>query len=134
MSISGEVGPNVELSGNRLLGVRLKARLGCNAYELAAGVWKGHGLPVGLEPLYVELDRFVDERRQFLTRFAGGDAARQVRHVGSKTRRALLYHYQILHVRPHFFRPACLRMLPNVPGGTSTLGLPDTVTVPGFVE
>lgn len=29
--------------------------------------------------------------------------------------------------------PACLRMLRSVPIGTSVLGLPATVTVPGFV-
>jgi hypothetical protein len=30
-------------------------------------------------------------------------------------------------------RPACFSALLSVPGGTSTLGFPATVTVPGFV-
>ncbi len=34
----------------------------------------------------------------------------------------------------HFFRPACLRMLFNVPGGRSSLGFPATVTRPTFLE
>jgi len=38
---------------------------------------------------------------------------------------------------PVYFKPACLRILFNAPGGTSTFGLPDTVTVPdcfGFLN
>jgi hypothetical protein len=39
---------------------------------------------------------------------------------------------QVLHARPQFFKPACFRMLLKVPGGTSMLGLPATVTVPAL--
>lgn len=35
---------------------------------------------------------------------------------------------------PHFLNPACFRVLPKVPGARSSLGLPATVTRPGFAE
>src|SRR5437667_3564068 len=47
----------------------------------------------------------------------------------------LAHHHVTHHRHPHFsfLRPACLSMAFNVPGGTSRLGLPATVTVPGLL-
>src|SRR2546422_3010020 len=56
--------------------------------------------------------------------------------MGSPTRLASLNDHHVAHHRhPHFsfLRPACFSMAFNVPGGTSRLGLPATVTVPGLL-
>ena len=80
----------------------------------------------------MQLDSLLNEDGDLFARLARCDAARKVWHIGTKAARALLDDNEILHMRPHFFRPACFRMLFNVPGGTSTLGLPATVTVPAL--
>jgi hypothetical protein len=65
----------------------------------------------------------------FVAGTPGGDATRKVRRVCGEASFGLLDDNQILHG----FNPACLRMLFNVPGATSSPGLPATVTSPGLV-
>src|SRR5688572_21406 len=57
---------------------------------------------------------------------AGGDTARQVGGVSRVARAALFHDDEDFHR----FNPACVRILFNVPGGTSSPGLPGTVTSP----
>ena len=106
--------------------------LGVDFDQLARGVRLWDCQAIFLHAFDVKLDGLVNEFCYFHASLANGDAARKVRYVGPETCRALLDNNQILHSLPHFFRPACLRMLFSVPGGTSTLSLPATVTVPGF--
>ena len=89
-------------------------------------------MPLGLEVFNMKFYRFLNERCNFCVGFANRNAAGKVWNVGTKTASALLDDNQIFHTRPHFVRAACFRMLFKVPGGTSTLGLPATVTVPAL--
>jgi len=75
----------------------------------------------------VKFDCFADHAFGFLNRRAGGDAARQIRHMGGVVGRGLFNDDGVAHgvfQFPYFFQPACLKMLFNVPGGNSSLGLP----------
>ncbi len=82
----------------------------------------------------MELDGFTDERKNFLSSFPGSDTTRKIRHVSTVGGRASLNNYEVcIGIHSCFFRPACFRALFSVPGGISTLGFPETVTVPFFV-
>ncbi len=83
----------------------------------------------GAEPLKVEFDRLPHATLDLFPCGAGCDAALNVRRVGRKADWSLLYNNKDLH----HLRPACLSMLFKVPGARSSLGLPATVTNPGFV-
>ena len=80
----------------------------------------------------MKLDGFVNKLSYFGSRFTDRNTPRQVWHISTKTGCTSFNYDQILHLQPHFFRPACFRMLLRVPGGTSTLSLPAKVTVPDF--
>jgi len=87
----------------------------------------------------VKLDGFMNQLQDFFLRIRSSYAAGQVRHVGAKTSFTFLNYNSVSQfiVPPVYFKPACFRILFNVPGGTSTFGLPDTVTVPdlfGFLN
>lgn len=62
---------------------------------------------------------------------ASCDTARKVWDVRREIAISLFNDNCITH--DHYpFLPACLRILPSVPGAKSSLGLPGTVTQPGF--
>ena len=82
----------------------------------------------------MKLNRLTDEFHYFFTRFASSYAPRKIRHICTERVFTFFDDDHIIHVTPHFLRPACLRALLSVPIGTSTLSLPDTVTVPGLVR
>jgi len=106
-----------------------------DGHDLARGRRFGQRTPIITQALDVELDGFSDQRFDFHLRFGHGDATRQIGHVRPEACRPPFDDHQILHCSvPHFFKPACFTMLLSVPGGISTLDLPATVTVPGFVE
>jgi hypothetical protein len=108
----------------------LSEGLGVNAHKFAAGV-RARNLPsTCLEVFDMHFNGFMNERRYFLSSVSGRNAARQVGNVSAEAVWPLFYDDKILHKWPHSFNPACFRMLFKVPGGTSTLGLPATVTVP----
>ena len=91
------------------------------------------GLPVLLKPLQVELDCLMDQGQDLFTRFARSDAAGKIGNISPERGGALFDNYQVAHSgHSDFLRPACFSALPRVPGGTSTLGFPATVTVPDF--
>ena len=81
----------------------------------------------------MKLDGFVYQLEDFFSCVSRGDTAGQVGYVGSKTSFAFLDYNSVsqFFIPPVYFKPACFRILLNVPGGTSTPGFPDTVTVPG---
>jgi len=112
--------------------LRLSEGLGVDAHKLAARVRTGNLMTLRFEVFDMKLDGFLNQCRYFFPRIGGRDATRKIGHIRTKAAGALFDDYQVLHVRPHFFKPACFRMLLKVPGGTSTLGLPATVTVPGL--
>ncbi len=81
----------------------------------------------------MEFNSLPNERKHLFLRFPGSDAPRKVRNVGAVGGRAFFNDYEISHGKHScFFRPACFSALFRVPGGMSTLGFPDTVTVPVF--
>src|SRR5207248_1047027 len=94
----------------------------------------GDGLTVFAQAFDVKLDGFMNQLQDFFLGIRSSDTAGQVRHVGAKTSFTFLDYHSIsqFFVPPVYFKPACFRILFNVPGGTSTLGFPDTVTVPGW--
>jgi len=102
------------------------------ADALAAGMRFRDRQAIRLHPFNMKLHRFVDEIRHLSPRFANRNTTRKVGHIRAKARWTFFNHDEILHALPHFFKPACLRMLFSVPEGTSTLPLPETVTVPGY--
>ncbi len=82
----------------------------------------------------MKLNCLPNKRKNLFLRFPGGDATGKVWNVGSVGGWAFLNNYEVSHGNHScFFRPACLSTLFKVPGGMSTLGFPDTVTVPAFV-
>ena len=86
------------------------------------------------EALDVELDGLTDEPQRFIPCLSGCDTAGKIRDIGSERRGALFDHNEVTHLElSYLFRPACFSTLLSVPGGTSTPGLPATVTIPGFV-
>ena len=65
---------------------------------------------------------------------ASSNASGQIRHVRGVVPASIFYHYRVAHERvSYFFSPDCLRILFNVPGAKSSLGLPATVTRPGLL-
>src|SRR5262245_56945246 len=88
-----------------------------------------------LQAVDMKLDGFADQPQNFLSPFPHCHASRQIRGVGSPARLAALDDHHVAHHRHHdlsLLRPACFSMAFKVPGGTSKLGLPATVTVPGL--
>ena len=71
-------------------------------------------------------DCLFDLSLDFVARVARCDTTRNIWRVCGETGLGLLDDNQVLHG----FKPACLRMLFNVPGATSSPGLPATVTSP----
>jgi len=82
----------------------------------------------------VQIHSFADKLKGLFSRFADDGATWQIRYVRAKTVFTLFYNHKICHWGCRPFNPACLRMLFTVPAGTSRLGLPATVTVPGLTE
>jgi len=80
--------------------------------------------------LEVEDNRFPNATLDLRSRFPRGHAARQFGHVGSPVPWRLLIDDGVFHLRSSS-RPDWLRILRQVPRGRSSLGLPETVTVPG---
>ena len=82
----------------------------------------------------MEFNDLSNKRKNLFLGFTGSDATRKVRDVSPIGGRAFFNNYEVSH-RYHscLFRPACFSALFSVPGGMSTLGLPDIVTVPVFV-
>jgi len=65
---------------------------------------------------------------------AGSNASRQIWHIRGIVSAGIFDDYRVAHKEvPYFFNPDCLRILFNVPGAKSSLGLPATVTRPGFL-
>jgi len=92
-----------------------------------------NGLAVSTQTLDMGRDRLTDQTLDFLARLADGDRPRKVWDPGAPARVALLEDHRVIAYRSRPFRPALLRIALSVPRGTSVLGLPATVTVPGFV-
>src|ERR1700738_60195 len=70
----------------------------------------------------------MNQLQHFFSCIRRNDTAGQVRHVGTKTSLTFLDYNRVsqFFVPPVYFKPARFRILFNVPGGTSTLGLPDS--------
>jgi len=85
------------------------------------------------QPLEMQSDRLPDELLGHRARRASCDYAREGGYESAPTSRGLLVHYGPGAQRASFDRPDWRRMLPSVPGASSWLGLPATVTRPGFV-
>ena len=85
------------------------------------------------QPLEMQSDRLPDELLGLRARRAGCDYAREGGYESAPTSRGLLVHYGPGAQRASFDGPDWRRMLPSVPGASSWLGLPATVTRPGFV-
>src|SRR5437016_4821373 len=91
--------------------------------------------PVLLEAIDMEGNRLTDEADHFVPCFADSHATGKIGHVGPPARISTLDHYHVSRHSPasRFLRPACLRIELRVPGGTTRLGFPATVTVPGLL-
>ena len=85
--------------------------------------------PILSQTVEMEREGLADQFPHLGPALRDGDAAWQVRYICTITSLALLDNDGVAHR----FSPACLRMLLSVPGGTSRLGSPATVTVPDFV-
>ncbi|OGA31479.1 MAG: hypothetical protein A3F75_14595 [Betaproteobacteria bacterium RIFCSPLOWO2_12_FULL_64_23] len=118
-----------------------QARVGCSSklcgfhFHKFAGGSGGRNWPALLLQIFeMELNGFPNERKHLFLCFPGSDATRKVWNMCSVRGRAFFNDYEVSHKNHScFFKPACFSALFNVPGGMSTLGFPDTVTVPGFV-
>lgn len=97
-------------------------------------MWLWDGFSVLAKALNMQFDRLANERNRFFVRLTNCHAPRKIRHIRAEGCIALLNNHDVFHGLAYFFfKPACFQMLASVPTGTSTLGLPATVTVPGFV-
>src|SRR6266498_2922306 len=106
---------------------------GADLDDLTLRAWRRHRQTVLLQPGNVKLDGLADQPQHLRRGFAYGYTPWEVRHVGSPTRRSPFHHDHIARHSPlpAFLRPACFRIVFSVPGRTSKLGFPTTVTVPG---
>ena len=85
----------------------------------------------------MKLDGLSDEAADFVTTLADSDTAREIGNMSAPTRIAALNNDHVAKSGHHGFsllRPACFNTEFSVPGGTSKLGFPATVTVPGFAR
>jgi hypothetical protein len=84
----------------------------------------------------VKFNSLFDQPQDFGSAFGYGDASRQVGDVSSKAGFTFFDYDGVAHAFycSYFFNPACFKILFDVPGGTSMLGFPETVTVPGWFE
>jgi hypothetical protein len=81
----------------------------------------------------VENDGLLDEPFGFIVRGARGPDSGERGHEGAPAGRRALVHHRPGAQRASFGRPAWRKMLPSVPGASSWLGLPATVTRPVLV-
>ena len=86
--------------------------------------------PFEAQALQVEFDCLLHVPFDFFARSTGGNAAFQVRRVRGVSRSCFFDDDEVFF---HFLIPACLKMLCKVPGASSSLRLPGTVTSPRFV-
>jgi len=104
--------------------------------ELAFRARRWDGQAILSQTVDVELDGFADQPQDFLASLAHRHASRQIRGMCSPAGVAPLDYHHVAHHRHAYFsllRPACFSIAFKVPGGTSKLGLPATVTVPGLL-
>lgn len=88
-----------------------------------------------LQALQVEFDGIANERQDFIFRFAGRDASREIGNIRTKGRGTFFNDDKVSHtLHFSFLSPACFNTLFRVPGGMSMLAFPATVTVPFFVR
>src|SRR5205823_431365 len=82
------------------------------------------------EGLKVQFERLTDVPLDLLARLSCRDAAPYIRDVGAPVVRRLLQDDGVLHgaCLSGYFQPAFVRMWFKVPGATSSLGWPGTVT------
>src|SRR5688572_20242214 len=108
---------------------------GADLDDLTLRARRWHWDAVLLQTGNVELDGLTDQSQHLRPRFTYRYTPWKIRHVGSPTRRALLHHDHIARHSPlpALFRPACFRVEFGVPGDTSKLGFPATVTVPDLL-
>src|SRR6185503_14162452 len=119
--------------GNRRPGYPMSG--GFHLHDLAPGRRCWDRLTRISKGLQVKLYTLSNELQNFATRITNGHAAGQVRHIGAVVGLALFDDDEEFHGGSYgFFNPARLRILPSVPTGMSTPGLPATVTVPDFAE
>lgn len=96
-------------------------------------MWPRRSQPFVLQPIKMKLDRFMNELQDLFAALSRSYAPRDIRHISPEAGRAFLYNDHVAHGITYFFKPACFNALLSVLGGMSTLGLPETVTVPGLV-
>jgi len=113
--------------GSELVGSPRTLRRNFDVRRGTAWCWERDAL--GFEAVEMKRDRLFHLSLDFVARVARCDATRNVRRVCREAGLGLLNDDQVLHG----FKPACLRMLFNVPGAASSPGLPATVTSPGLV-
>src|ERR1700680_1500283 len=99
-----------------------------NLDVLANGGRFGNGLLGSPHSFEVEGKGFSNEFFHFAQGFPHGHATGKVRNRGAITFGALLYYDGVFHPTSSSIC-ACRKILLSVPGGTSTLGFPATVTV-----
>src|SRR2546422_4748632 len=110
----------------------LSARLGhVDVINLAR--WGRNGKAVFAQTFDMEFDGLTDLCLSLGDRCPGRDAARKIGNIGGIIVLRLLDYHSVTHLEPHFFSPACLRILPSVPIARSSLGLPGTVTRPDLL-
>src|SRR5438067_1008025 len=115
-----------------LRGERLHAsQVNLHIPDFARG--RGSGFTVVFHGREVPFDRLPHHLIHLGDRGPRCNAPRQVGHVGTVVRLALLNDDGIPHSSVSPFSAACFRMLLSVPGLTSSDGLPGTVTVPDLV-
>lgn len=120
--------PNAGFCRGRSNGMRAQRATDCARLQQASlrgdfydrGVrvrlWRGNAF--GAHTLEVKLDGLAHGLLDRLTRRASRHATWHIRRIRRKTGRGLFYDNE----QSHDFNPACLRMLFNVPGASSSLG------------
>jgi len=84
---------------------------------------------MGAQALDVERNSLAHQLFHFLRTLTSRDTARKIGRIGREGPARSLDDHEIVHVSRSPFSPAWERMLPSVPGFTSALSLPATVTL-----
>src|SRR6185436_13929439 len=111
--------------------VRSWRRSGADHYIFGKCSGRRNGQAILDESFNMHLNGLIHIPLGLISRAARGDAPGQVRRV-CRVILAGIFDNDEKSVHVHF-RPACLRMLLNVPGARSSPGFPAMVTRPGFV-
>src|SRR5665213_459748 len=127
-----DAGPEHVARGEADVGLGAEPRRLCDGDRADGGCRARHGFVVFAQTLDVQRDALTDQPFDLVAGIADNTETGEVRTIGAPAGGTMLVDDGVLGHRFSPFSPACQRILPRIPGGTSLFLAPATVTVPGL--